>query len=541
VWALVYRWVSRATALYLTRGEPEAAVYLRGGVGAGDFTPGLSDVDLTVVLAEDAVGRGLAGERVRRRWSRLARVLPPVTLLLDGPRIHEGADLAELVGTSVFTYGLEEGRNRPARPSGCFGEARNLDRVRTLTRPGLYGSTADWRPLKGPDLRPAEPPRDAQLRRIAAWLELAYWWRLVFPAAVKPPGIRLADMCVKFVAEPARIWLLLAHGERAAGRADALQRTLRRLPAEEEGLRRALALRRSLADPPQPYLAEVLPTMVRLSSRIAATISAEIAEQGATEVRLAGADPATLVAAGGAWQPTPLLAEGQVPSLVPLTDWRSMACAPPPDDSLGPLHDDPADPAVLAAAAVTQPTGPYPALRAEGLMIMPGLPWLRTRLRAIQCQATDPVSFALLEGERVAMFPAVRGWSAEDTARRAVAEHEAWLAAEPGARRGDGGPEIDGPALGTLLTAARAGLFLHSIREGEPQLALTVTETARQVAARSSAARGVIEEALERYREFALVGKPPPPNTLTATRELVLELPAYAEPEAISVRRGSGR
>ena len=70
---------------------------------------------------------------------------------------------------------------------------------------------------------------------------------------------------------------------------------------------------------------------------------------------------------------------------------------------------------------------------------------------------------------------------------------------------------------------------------------MTVTETARQVAARSSAARGVIEEALERYREFALVGKPPPPNTLTATRELVLELPAYAEPEAISVRRGSGR
>jgi predicted nucleotidyltransferase len=528
LWVLIYRGVARAAAAYLTHGERDAAVYVRGGVAGGDFLPGLSDIDLIVVLEEDPVGPGHARERVRRRWLRLIRALPPLILLIDGPRIYESEDLADIVGTSAFTYGLDGGRRPPIRPSGYFDGAASLDRVKTLGRPGLYGMSDDWRLLIGPDQRPPEADRDAQLRRIAAWLELAYWWRLAFSVCMRPSRPRSADMCVKFVAEPARIWLWLAHGERASGRAEALRRAARRLPEEESALRAALDLHRSLPDSPPAPLTETLPTLVRLSRRIADLIVDEIGEEDVTEVRLAGADPATLLPAGGEWQPTGSLAEGRVPPLLPLTDWRSLACPPPPDESFALLPGDPGDPATLGTAAATQPAGPYPALRAHCLMILPGPLWLRTRLRAIQCPVTDPVSFALADGIRVARFPEVSGWSAEDTARCAVAEHRAWLQAGRRSREGRGPVEAVGLELGRLLTAARAALFQQSIGEGEAELSLTVTETARVLAARSAAARPVIEEALGSYREFALSRRPPPAATVSATRRLVLELPTYA-------------
>ncbi len=80
-----------------------------------------------------------------------------------------------------------------------------------------------------------------------------------------------------------------------------------------------------------------------------------------------------------------------------------------------------------------------------------------------------------------------------------------------------------------LLTAARAALFLESVKEGDPELVLTVVEVARRVAARSSSARGVAEEGLERYREFVLRRAQPPVATIAAFRKLVLTLPGYAE------------
>jgi DNA-binding NarL/FixJ family response regulator len=55
-------------------------------------------------------------------------------------------------------------------------------------------------------------------------------------------------------------------------------------------------------------------------------------------------------------------------------------------------------------------------------MVLPAERW-RSRLRAVTCPVTDPVSFALVAGGTVARFPNVDGWSAEHAARRAVAEH----------------------------------------------------------------------------------------------------------------------
>ena len=480
--------------------------------------PGLSDIDLAVILPGDPAAPGAARDRATRRWERLRRV--PVTgLVLDLPRIYEDDELRDIAGGSALTYGLGGGQGN-ASEAGDVGSPTSLDAIRMLGRPGLYAPTDDWRLLAGPDRRPRDRARGVQCRRLAAWLELVHWWRLVFPACIDPRGPRAADLCVKIVAEPARIWLWLAHRERATGRIDTLRRVLRRLPVEEEALIHAIALRRSLPDGPPGPLHDALPTALRLTARIADLLVHEVADEATTAVRLVG-DPAEMILPNGGWRRTESLAGGGHPILLPLADWRALALPLLPDESFAPLPGDPGDPEVLGTAAETQRAGPYPAFRADELIVLPGTPLWRNRLRAVQCPVTDPVSFALVEGRRVAAFPQVCGWSAEDSARRAVAEHRAPLLVASENTRGR--------ALGRLFTGARAALFLESIRGGNPELPLTVLETARRLCERSSSARVVAEDAVERYREFALRGVQPPEGTVSAMQRLVLCLPAYAD------------
>ena len=196
------------------------------------------------------------------------------------------------------------------------------------------------------------------------------------------------------------------------------------------------------------------------------------------------------------------------------------------DELFASAPGDPADPDVLGRATAADRYGAYTALRAGRLMFLPGVRF-RTRMRAIKSSVVDPVSFALVEGRAVAAFPDVPGWSAQDTARRAVAEHLAWLRAAPTVVAGPPG-EAEGSKLATLLGAARAALFLESLQGGDPELPLTITETARRLAERSAKARTVAQEALGHYREFAARRTPPPATTLAAMRDLVSELPAYA-------------
>ena len=81
-----------------------------------------------------------------------------------------------------------------------------------------------------------------------------------------------------------------------------------------------------------------------------------------------------------------------------------------------------------------------------------------------------------MEGRGTATFPELLGWSAQDVAHRATAEHAAWLRFPgPPKRRylgiGDVPPQV--LTLARLVTAARAGLFATSIDEGDPTLAVT--------------------------------------------------------------------
>ncbi len=477
----LYLAIARAAGAYLTRGETRPAVYVRAGLGAGEFVPGRSDVDLAIVVATDTRCPGGASARVRRRWERLDRALPKTGRLLDEPRAYDEAELRDIVGSSALTYGLEgTGENRAA----LVDEASTIDTQWMLHRPGLYGATADWRLLSGPDRRPVEPPRSAQERRIAAWLELVCRWRWTLNACANLGAPATPSNWVKRIAEPARIWLWLAHGERLGTRAEVLRRALQRLPEEEHMIRLALALQRSQREPEASLLGDLLPLLLRLSARIDRLIADQITPAGATEVRLVGH------------------AVGEFGGRLPLCDWRSLATPSLPDESFALRDDDPGDPAALGAATRSQSGPRYVALQRDGLLVLPARFGERSLGRAIKSEATDPVSFALANGSSVARFPNVRGWSAQDTARRAVAEHRAWL------RR----PPTPLP-LWMLLSAARAALFLESVRQGEAELSPTLRGAAELLAARfpESAVREAVRS-----------------DAVEAVRTIVLRLPAYS-------------
>jgi hypothetical protein len=511
-----------AWAAYLTRGEQDATAYARASLGGEDVLPGLSDVDVAIVLQADPEGPGLAAARATARWSRARRATPITDLMFDYPLILEADELTEAAGSSTLTFGLDGGRCRS--DSVYFGERVSQDKLRLLERPGLYSATGDWRPIRGRKRRSSERPRDPQLRRIAAWLELSFWWQWACRACADPRRPSTASLCVKFVAEPARIWLWLKHGERPGRREEVLARALARLPEEEDGLRRALRLLRALPESPAPPLDEVLPVLVRLSSRIARLLADEVACEGATTVQLGDAGRAELILPHGDWRYPGSLAGGLMAPVLPLCDWRSLTCPELPDESFALTPEDPGDPAVLGAATRCQRYGPYPALARNGLLLFAG-PWARSQLRAVKCALTDPVSFALRDGRAVASFPQVAGWSAHDWAARAIAEHGAWLATPIGS-----GDDPGGSTLAMLLSAARAALFADSLRDGgTAELSVTVAGAARRLAERSTAARAAAEESIAAYREFAADRTAPPERTVAALRELVRRLPAYVE------------
>jgi hypothetical protein len=507
IWTPAYLAVRRLALVCLTGGSRCAAAYSRAGMAGEDFLPGLSDIDVAVVLAPDPNGPGVARANAERRWERARRALPVLGRLVDHPRIHEQPELDGIVGRSALTYGLEGGA------AAYSGPAYAEDSVRMLQRPGLDGGAADWRLLHGPERRPPAPPIDAHERRIAAWLELVQWWQWAFDACAKP-GPHTAHLCLKLIAEPARIWLALAHDERPAGRGAALDRALAVLPEEEDALRAAVELRRALPRSPAPPLRETLPAFARMTSRIAGVLSDQVRDAGAVDVRLVAGEP--LPPYRWPWSPAPDLEGGEAPAAVALCDWRALARPGMPDDAFALLPGDPCDPDVLGAAAVAQRRGTYPALRTDGLLVLPAATHWRSSLRAVHCELTDPVSFALLAGATVARFRSVAGWSAYDCARRAVAEQRAAVVAATEPAR----------ELAALLCAGRAALFLESLEAGTPELAVTVGAAAELLAARAP----VAAEAFAHYREYALRRVEPPRDVVAALRAHVMELESLHQP-----------
>jgi hypothetical protein len=506
VWAFWYECLLRSIAAWLRRGV-DAAVYVSGTFGHDDPVFGVSDVDLVVVAPDDRSEPGRNRRRMQQCWQKLCARIPPVSWVISGITWYEENELLRAVSSTYLTYGL--GSDRAAAPAAFFGPGRPAEPF-LLLRPGLW-PTREWRLVAGADRRPTIDPEGSPERQWpAAWLDLQFWWRYAFDACLDPEAPQVPFLCVKLVAEPARTLLWVQHGERVFSRKAVLERAIDAFPEEAPAFRSALELLGRLHRSPSVVLDEYLPSLVRLSSRLGRTIEASVASAETTNVTLVG----------GAEDIVP-----PEPLVQPLVDWRALARPFPGDEALTLLEGDAGSAAELSAALCAYRPVIYPVLRAPSLLIMAAPPRARRELRGVQFAASDPVSFAVVEGRRVASFVDVPGWSARDTARRAVAEHRAWLDFGLGA---DNGSRHD-PAktLAMLLSAIRVALFHDSLRNGEPELALTLAAAAKAVANRGGRDAQVAGDAYASYRDALLTGRTPRTRVVEALEIMVRRLPAY--------------
>ena len=169
-------------AAYLTKGQPQATAFVRSGIATGEFLPGLSDIDLFVVCHPDPGDPGSAARRVHERHRRLAAGSRAAELLVDRPLVLESDELHDVIGANTLTYGLPETGHRGPGVTVYHDGASRDDLVRMTEVPGLYRATATWRHLRGRRLRITEPHRSLEATRLAAWLDLIFWWRLAFTA-----------------------------------------------------------------------------------------------------------------------------------------------------------------------------------------------------------------------------------------------------------------------------------------------------------------------------------------------------------------------
>lgn len=523
VWALAHHGVMHAVAAYILRGERGASVYVKGSFASGDPLYGVSDIDLITVAPRDPAQPGRSRERVRKRWLQLCDRIPVFPLLIPHFWVYENTDLVEVLSAPSLTYGLAAKTTAPP-----ISHSRPIvDEMGLQDRPGLYTPRQEWRRLAGPEQRPHGSASDDQERRIAAWLELQYWWRYVFKASANPEARHVPYLCVKFLAEPVRILTWLRGEDRIATRGEALRRALQEIPEEEEAFRLAIELDRTLPLSPTPPLGEVIPAFTRLSRMIASQISAATESAGYSEVRLLWGDEREL-----ALDPESLSRLKGLPEVnglgvpLPLADWRARVAPDACDEAFVVLAGDATRPEILAAAARASDAGAFPVFRTDGLLILPTLPWERGTGRAVQCEPTDPVSMALIDGAKAARFPYLAGWSARDSARRAATEHRARLAAWPG-EDPSGIPPLH--ALGTLFTAARAALFLESLETGAPELPLTAAAVARRLENSGGKADNIAHEAFESFRAGREEGLPLPQGLTSAFEGVVRKLPAFRD------------
>jgi predicted nucleotidyltransferase len=501
LWALAYRLTARAAAAYIRATEPGATVYVRGSLATGEPLYGVSDIDLAIVVPAEFGRPGQPRRRIHDRWRALARRLPP---------------LKKLVQIKVY-------------------EGDELRRTTMQIRPGLGRPASDWLRIAGDGLRPAGDAR-APDPHLAAWLELQWWWRLACDACLWRNGRHIPYLCLKLIAQSARVRLWLERNELVSRHTEVLARGRATMPDEEDTLRLAERLSQELPHDPHPPLAEAIGFLLRTTARVAERLSSELRPYGHTDVRLLGAEAAVddlALAPEARAELSRLTSDRRCERVLPLADWRARAPRPLirddrvnpllPDEALAILRADLADPAELGQLARLSDSGLRSAAGWGPVLVLPSTTYFAWFHRAIQFECSDPVSYALLAGERQAPFPNVSGWSAADCARREVEAHTFWLQGYPSVD-----PEETGTTLGLLLGAVRAALFEQSLERGKPELAVTIGAAADCLAAEHPGSAGLLEEAVGSYRAWRVDGGTPDPAGVTALRGLVQRLPAYA-------------
>ena len=487
LWPRLYGGVERGLALLLLRGL-DGSAYVRGGTGRDQPLWGVSDIDLICVVAGDPIGRGAARERVLGRWRRLRRRIPQIDALVS-VGVYEDDDLAEAVADTYLTHGLGTPSDAPTQRRALYYPGRpGSDDAWLRARPGLFGPMADWRLVAGDDRRPPAPEQDDGRARIAAWGDLQHWWLYAFERACDPRHPTTAYLAAKLIVEPVRIMLWLDERRAIWRRPEVISIGLERYPEHERDLQFARSL---IADPlrlerdggaQERALTEALPRFVRLSDAVA-----ERLERGIGERRLA----VRLLGSGAELVPPPGQDWTRLGAPLPLCDWRGLCVRSWPDEALVPVGAE-STVSGLAGAIADSSGGAQPVIRSGSLLIMPA-PQGRSQIRRVASALTDPISTAVIAGRAKAQFAYVRGFSATDWARRAVAERAAQLEARDSS--GDG--PRDRARLGLLFSGARAALFALSLaQEREPELALTAAAAARALSAREPQRSPAIEACL---------------------------------------------
>jgi predicted nucleotidyltransferase len=524
LWRTVYAAIVWTLTTWMRwRADDDVSVYLVGSLGRGEPIYGLSDLDFVVVAAGDPTLPGRRRQLLARRLARIRKALPFFETMAPDVTVCEEPELHRAAAQSYLTHGLED----PSSPATMLGDSEWSGVALLQERPGVGRPLDTWRLVAGPDRRPASADVDDAERRIAAWLELQFLWRFAFNACVNPELLRTPYICLKIAAGALRTWLWLERDQAIAGRRDAFMQGLQALPEEEDAIRRLLSLEAALRRLPKPPLDDALGLLTRITGRVAVNLEAAAARGGVTEVRLV--DGRGLSLSNGAVPPT----------AVPLADWRAVAAPRMPDEGLILHAGDPADPATITRVAEASRPGRVCALKRDSVVVLPTPDtYGEAMLRAVQCGVTDPVTDALLVGRTVAAFTELRGWSAGDLARRAVAEHAIWL--RDGAKPPRPYVRMDAPrpvvSVARLLTAARAALFAISLERGAPTLALTVAGTASLAEDEQLVnAIGQAQVALHEWHQQRGICSE---STVVRLRRAVLELDPYRQ---VVLSRSSGR
>ena len=512
LWGAVYAALARGAAAWLGRGTA-ATVYLTGSLAGGEPVYGLSDIDLVVVVPDR-----LAHPEVLRRLEVMHTWLPALRRVIAHVWVYDEPELSAAASASYPSFGLDDGR------AAFTGEGALPDAMGLLDRPGLSRPADGWRRLRGAGLAPA-PVRERPDQRLAAWLEIQYRLRWALPLLVQPEPLN--HQLAAALGGVARVWLWLVHDEVTAGNRSALGQAGWRLQSEREMLWLAgHVIQTGRCD--AATVRELWGCLVRLAAGVAQQIEAELARAPSTEVCLAGA---------GRLAGLPLLdwcALG-----LPRVEWPAHGLPTSAEPRFVLAPGDAADAEAVAGALTPEPWTTWSTLRHGPLLVRPTLAvWDRGRLRTAELPSSDPVSFALLNGDSVARFPLVRGWSALDRARRAVAEHRGWLfdSVEHGESRPQwvgGRPSAtwDTPATRSLLlSAARAALFLESLEAGEPLLPLDHETTVEAWGRRDPFAADAAQRALRGLRQGTEPWQTPRYEELVALVDSVHRMSPYVAP-----------
>jgi hypothetical protein len=529
-WSLAYASVARFAVTMVLRENPDASIYLKGSFASGEPVYGISDIDLVAVIPH----KGKPGSeqlRAREKWKALCKRFPLLEAVIQHCWFYEDDDLRESSSTTCLTYGLASNPDEGSDRAGFLGKSALHDHMGLQTNPSLYGLEKDWRFTAGRQSRLATKVLDEQDRMVAAWLHLQYWWRHACIACAEPHRPHIPLLCVKLIAEPVRLRSWIERGEYLATREEALRRGLSETSEENNAIRLALHLMKELPRSPRPPVGDAIDALLRQTQRISETLSAAADAAGYVDVRLTGGDD--IIASAEVKAEIEAFRTSAVSfKMLPLADWRARVVPGVPDEAMFVSEPAGVDSKLLATfAPVREAT---PVFFTHRVMLLPTTSSEKGMLRSVQCEATDPVSFALAGGSAFARFPELRGWSAADCARRAVAEHRAWLdilewTAPPhgwvGPQPSPREPHLR--TLGLLFTAARAALFLETLAEGEPQLAVSAAGVAELLVSRERALADVVESAVYALRR-ARAMQAADLSCISPLLDVVRRLPAYS-------------